>query len=55
MNVLDRMISAVSPERAVRRAAARQKLKILDSGYGNYGASHTKKSLMGWLYGGATG
>ncbi len=54
MNVLDRMISAVSPERAVRRAAARQKLKILDSGYGNYGASHTKKSLMGWLYGGGS-
>ena len=54
MNVFDRMISAVSPERAVRRLAARQKLKILDSGYGNYGASHTKKSLLGWLYGGGS-
>lgn len=54
MNVLDRMISVVSPERGVRRLAARQKLKILDSGYGNYGASHTKKSLLGWLYGGGS-
>ena len=54
MNVLDRMISAVSPERAVRRAAARQKLKILNSGYSNYGASQTKKSLIGWLYGGGS-
>lgn len=54
MNVLDKVISAVSPERAVRRAAARQKLKILNSGYSNYGASVTKKSLIGWLYGGGS-
>ena len=54
MNVLDKIISAVSPERAVRRMAARQKLRILDSGYGNYGASHTKDGLRGWLYGGGS-
>lgn len=54
MNALDRMIAAVSPQTAVKRAAARRKLDILDSGYGNYGASHTKKSLAGWLYGGGS-
>lgn len=42
MNTLDRMIAAVSPQRAVKRAAARRKLEILDSGYSNYGASQTK-------------
>ena len=54
MNFFDRAIAAVSPERALKRAGARQKLKILNSGYGNYGASHSKKSLVGWLYGGGS-
>ena len=54
MNAFDRGIAAVSPQTAVKRAAARRKLDILDSGYGNYGASHTKKSLAGWLYGGGS-
>lgn len=54
MNVFDRAIAAVSPQRAVKRAAARRKLEILDSGYSNYGASHTKKSLVGWRYGGGS-
>ena len=54
MNMLDRAVAAVFPQTAVKRAAARQKLKILDSGYGNYGASHTKKGLIGWLYGGGS-
>ena len=54
MNTLDRMIAAVSPQRAVKRAAARRKLEILDSGYSNYGASQTKKSMLGWLYGGGS-
>ena len=42
------------PANGGKRAAARRKLDILDSGYGNYGASHTKKSLAGWLYGGGS-
>lgn len=42
MNLFDRAIAAVSPQRAVKRAAARRKLEILDSGYSNYGASQTK-------------
>lgn len=54
MNIFEKAIAAVSPERALRRAAARQRLKIIDSGYGNYGASHVKKSLLGWLYGGGS-
>ena len=54
MNVFDRAIAAVAPQTAVKRAAARRKLEILDSGYSNYGASHTKKSLAGWLYGGGS-
>ena len=35
MNALDRVIAAVSPQTAVKRAAARRKLDILDSGYGS--------------------
>ena len=44
-NILDRMISAVAPVHAAKRAAARGALSILNSGYGNYGANLTKKSL----------
>lgn len=54
MNVFDRAIAAISPKTAVKRAAARKKLEILNTGYSNYGASHTKKSLIGWQYGGGS-
>jgi len=55
MNVIDRVINAFSPERGLRRAAARRKLGIIEnSGYSNYGASRTKKGLIGWLYGGGS-
>jgi len=54
LNIFDRMVAAVSPEKAVKRVGARQRLRLLDSGYSNYGASHTKKSLAGWLYGGGS-
>jgi len=54
LNILEKAIAAISPETALRRAGARQRLKIIDSGYGNYGASHVKKSLLGWLYGGGS-
>lgn len=38
-----------------RRTVSRADLEnIGGSGYGNYGASHTKKSLAGWLYGGGS-
>ena len=42
------MVGAVSPERALKRSVARQKLSILNSGYSHYGASRSKKSLRGW-------
>lgn len=53
-NIFDRAIAAVSPERAARRAAARSALSFLNSGYGNYGANTTKKSLRGWMYHGGS-
>ncbi len=52
--VIDRAIAAVAPETGLKRAAARQKMQILNSGYGNYGASTSKKSLAGWLYAGGS-
>lgn len=54
MNILEKTIAAVSPQTGLKRAAARQRLNIINSGYGNYGASHTKKSLLGWLYHGGS-
>ncbi|OQP00863.1 phage portal protein [Geobacillus sp. 44C] len=54
MNMLDKIISVFSPERALKRYAARRKLEILNSGYSNHGASRTKKSLIGWNYKGGS-
>lgn len=52
--MIDGAISVVDPQKALKRQAARQRLQILNSGYGNYGASTTKKSLAGWLFGGGS-
>lgn len=49
-NILDRMVTAVAPVHAVKRAQARNALSFLNSGYGNYGANLTKKSMRGWVY-----
>lgn len=54
MNIFERAIAAVAPRAALKRAVARKQLSIVDSGYSNYGASHTKKSLLGWLYHGGS-
>lgn len=54
MTFLDRCIAVVSPERAVKRAAARTALEFFDSGYSQYGASLTKKSMRGWMYHGGS-
>ena len=54
MNWIDRAISTVAPIHAERRMAARQAIKVINSGYGNYGASLTKKSLRGWLFRGGS-
>lgn len=52
--ILDNIIGTIAPQAALKRVAARQKMQILNSGYSNYGASTTKKSLAGWLHGGGS-
>lgn len=55
MNIVDKVISFTDPEKALKRATARKRLEFFNSkygsgsGYGNHGASHAKKSLLGWL------
>ena len=42
---IDGIIATVAPQTALKRTAARQKMKILtNSGHSNYGANTTKKS-----------
>ena len=53
-NFIDRCVEAVAPVHALRRSAARSALQFLNSGYGNYGANLTKKSLRGWEYHGGS-
>ncbi|WP_205597796.1 phage portal protein [Anoxybacillus sp. MB8] len=52
--MFDKVVEIVSPERAVRREAARRTLKVLNTGYSNHGASRSKKSLIGWNYKGGS-
>ncbi|WP_337983769.1 hypothetical protein [Lysinibacillus sp. C5.1] len=55
MNLLDKAIEVVSPERALKRAGARKRLQIINSGYANSGANRRKKSMIGWIFkGGST-
>ncbi len=54
LNWIDRAVEAIAPVHAVRRAAARSTLKFLASGYSQYGASTTKKSMRGWFYHGGS-
>lgn len=54
MNVLDKAIELIAPGTALKRARARAGLQIMNSGYGNYGASEIKKSMRGWLYHGGS-
>lgn len=60
MNIADKLISVISPETALKRVAARKKLSVVNSfggsgtGYGRYGASYGKKSLVGWLTSGTS-
>ncbi len=49
--VIDGIISTISPETGLKRAAARKRTALITaSGYGNYGANTTKKSMIGWNY-----
>lgn len=54
MNLIDRAINAISPEKALKREVARKKLSLVNSGYGNYGANATKKAVIGWKHGGGS-
>ncbi len=55
MNLVDKAIAMVSPERALKRVGARKRLNIMNTGYSNSGASRRKKSMLGWLFkGGST-
>lgn len=54
LNFLDQAVAAVSPVQGLKRAAARRALEVTNSGYGNYGANVTKKSLIGWLFRGGS-
>lgn len=49
-NIIDRAVAAVAPIHAAKRATARAALSFINSGYGNYGANLTKKSMRGWQY-----
>lgn len=49
MNLIDKAVAYVSPERALKRIGARKRMQILNQGYGNHGASTKKKSLLGWV------
>ena len=52
---IDNLIATVAPQAALKRVVARQRMQILtNSGYGNYGASTTKKALAGWLHAGGS-
>lgn len=54
MNLLDRAIATISPEKALKREVAKKRLNMVNSGYGNYGANGTKKSVIGWTHGGGS-
>ena len=54
MNFFDKAITAISPEKALKREVARQRLGMINSGYGNHGANGTKKSVIGWTHGGGS-
>ncbi len=54
MSLFDRAVAAVAPVHACKRAMARKRLSVIDSGYGNYGANHIKKSMIGWMYHGGS-
>lgn len=55
MNGIDKIISYISPEKALKRIDARRKIDVINSiggsgsGYGQHGASYAKKSLIGWI------
>lgn|GEM_PF-124627 len=48
MNIVDKAIAFFSPEKVLKRQAARRALQFLNTGYSESGASSKKKSVKGW-------
>lgn len=48
MNIPDKVVAYFNPEKAMRRTAARNVIKVLNTGYSEGGASTSKKSMRGW-------
>ena len=46
MGFFDTLLTAIAPERAVKRVAAQTAIRAINSGYSNYGASLHKKSML---------
>lgn len=53
-NFIDRAIASIAPVYGVKRLAAKQTIDFVNSGYGNYGANTTKKTMKGWLFRGGS-
>lgn len=54
---IDGAIAAISPQKALERAEARQQLartRVINTGYSHYGASSYKKEMAGWIYNGGS-
>ena len=49
MNALDKVICAIAPRTGLKREAARRALNVMNSGYGEYGASERKKAMRGFF------
>ena len=54
MGFFDTLLTAIAPERAVKRVAAQTAIRAINSGYSNYGASLHKKSMRGWMWHGGS-
>lgn len=48
------ILGKIAPQAALKRAVARKRLEMINSGYGNYGGSNSRKSTQGWLYRGGS-
>lgn len=49
INRIEKALAAIAPHAALKRAVAKKQLGIVNSGYGQSGASHSKRSLKGWF------
>ena len=54
MNLIDKAVAVVSPQKGLRRMAARKQMEIMNTGYSNSGANKAKKSMRGWFFKGGS-